>query len=112
MARTHIPSRGTLTSKSIPSFSFMLHSAPPFGLQGFPTTPKGGLRFPESRSSSDQERAELEVPTTTEQPPPLAKSKPPTSLSREASRCKGLSDIRNCLVVSAVGWGPGLSGAY
>lgn len=36
-------------------------------------------------------------------PCPPTKSEPPTSLSREASRCRGLSDMRNCLVVSAVG---------
>ena len=53
-----------------------------------------------------------EAPALGERPPPPAKPEPPTSLSREASRCKGLSDMRNCLVVSAVGWGPGLSGAY
>lgn len=42
-------------------------------------------------------------------PPPRSS---PTSLSRDASRCSGLSDMRNCRVVSAMGWGPGRSGAY
>lgn len=42
-------------------------------------------------------------------PPPQSS---PTSLSRDASRCSGLSDMRNCRVVSAMGWGPGRSGAY
>ena len=35
-----------------------------------------------------------------------------TSLSREASRCRDLSDIRKLRVVSTIGWGPGFSGAY
>lgn len=34
-----------------------------------------------------------------------------TSLSREASRCRGLSDIMNCRVVSALGAGPVFMGA-
>lgn len=35
-----------------------------------------------------------------------------TSLSREASRCRDLrSDMRKWRVVSAEGWGPGVSGA-
>lgn len=35
----------------------------------------------------------------------------PTSLSREASRCRGLSDIMNCRVVSDFGAGPVFMGA-
>lgn len=35
----------------------------------------------------------------------------PTSLSREASRCRDRSDMRKWRVVSAEGWGPGFSGA-
>lgn len=35
-----------------------------------------------------------------------------TSLLREAFRCNGLLDMKNCQVVSAQGWGPGFSGAY
>lgn len=37
---------------------------------------------------------------------------PSTSLSSEASRCKERSDMRKWRVVSALGWGPGCSGAY
>lgn len=36
---------------------------------------------------------------------------PPTSLSRDASRCRDRSDMRKWRVVSAEGWGPGFSGA-
>lgn len=35
-----------------------------------------------------------------------------TSLSREASRCRGLSDSRKLRLVSTIGCGPGFSGAY
>lgn len=35
-----------------------------------------------------------------------------TSLLRQAFRCRGLLDMKNCQVVSAQGWGPGFSGAY
>lgn len=34
-----------------------------------------------------------------------------TSLLRQAFRCNGLLDMKNCHVVSAQGWGPGSSGA-
>lgn len=37
---------------------------------------------------------------------------PLTSLLRQAFMCRGLLDMKNCQVVSAQGWGPGLSGAY
>lgn len=54
-----------------------------------------------------------EVPVLTEVTPPVSPPQSsPTSLSRDASRCSGLSDMRNCRVVSAMGWGPGRSGAY
>lgn len=35
-----------------------------------------------------------------------------TSLLRQAFKCNGLLDMKNCQVVSAQGWGPGFSGAY
>lgn len=35
-----------------------------------------------------------------------------TSLLRQAFKCSGFLDMKNCQVVSALGWGPGLSGAY
>lgn len=46
--------------------------------------------------------AQLQIRTT----------QPLTSLSSDASRCNDRSDIRKCRVVSAVGCGPGFSGAY
>lgn len=35
-----------------------------------------------------------------------------TSLLRQAFKCNGFLDMKNCQVVSAQGWGPGCSGAY
>lgn len=43
---------------------------------------------------------------------PQPRGKLLTSLLRQAFKCNGLVDMKNCQVVSAQGWGPGFSGAY
>lgn len=49
-------------------------------------------------------------PADTRCPQPQGKH-PLTSLLRQAFRCRGLLDMKNCQVVSAQGLGPGFSGA-